>query len=119
GSGSRLWRLSRELNPKQFLPLVDSRYSMLQMTLQRLAGLATDEPYVVCHEEHRFLAAEQLRQLGYEQTAIILEPTSRNAAPALALAALQAQQGGGHDPILLVLAADHVIHDTKAFQHSI
>ena len=120
GTGSRLWPLSRELNPKQFLPLVDAQYSMLQLTLQRLAGVATNEPYVVCHEEHRFLAAEQLRQLGYEQTAIILEPMGRNTAPAIALAALQAQRHSrGDDPILLVLAADHAISDITAFEQSI
>lgn len=118
GNGSRLWPLSRQLNPKQFLPLADSQFSMLQVTVQRLAGLATAEPYLICNEEHRFLAAEQLRQLGKEQTKILLEPQGRNTAPAIALAALQAQ-AQGEDPVLLVLAADHVIKDVSAFERSI
>ncbi|WP_425221864.1 mannose-1-phosphate guanylyltransferase/mannose-6-phosphate isomerase [Pseudomonas sp.] len=115
GSGSRLWPLSRALNPKQFLPLADSRYSMLQATINRLSGLDIPDPLVICNEDHRFLAAEQLRQLGLDKTKIILEPVGRNTAPAVALAALQATSNGA-DPVLLVLAADHLIQDTPTFQ---
>jgi len=118
GSGSRLWPLSRQLNPKQFLPLVDTEQSMLQATIQRLEGLDVARPYLICNEQHRFLAAEQLRQLDIEQARIFLEPIGRNTAPAIALAALQALQEAD-DPILLVLAADHLIQDVPAFHASI
>lgn len=118
GSGSRLWPLSRQLNPKQFLALTDAQLSMLQSTIRRLDGLEVGLPLLICNEQHRFLAAEQLRQLGMEQTNILLEPVGRNTAPAIALAALQATQGGD-DPILLVLAADHLIQDLDAFHSSI
>ena len=114
GSGTRLWPLSRELYPKQLLPLVGER-TMLQETVQRLAGLETASPIVVCNEAHRFLVAEQLRQLGVQPQAIILEPAGRNTAPAIALAALKAPA----DALLLVLPADHVIRDVKAFHAAI
>ena len=115
GSGSRLWPLSRQLNPKQFLPLADADFSMLQATIQRLAGLGAALPRLICNEQHRFLAAEQLRLLGLEKAGILLEPVGRNTAPAIALAALQACSEA-EDPILLVLAADHLIKDVEAFQ---
>lgn len=115
GSGSRLWPLSRQLNPKQFLPLADADFSMLQATIQRLAGLGAALPRLICNEQHRFLAAEQLRLLGLEKAGILLEPVGRNTAPAIALAALQACSEA-EDPILLVLAADHLIQDVEAFQ---
>ncbi|KIL05831.1 mannose-1-phosphate guanyltransferase [Stutzerimonas stutzeri] len=118
GSGSRLWPLSRQLNPKQFLPLADAELSMLQATIQRLDGLQVGMPRLICNEQHRFLAAEQLRQLGMEQANILLEPVGRNTAPAIALAALQAV-AEAEDPILLVLAADHLIQDVAAFHASI
>jgi mannose-1-phosphate guanylyltransferase/mannose-6-phosphate isomerase len=114
GSGTRLWPLSRELYPKQLLPLVGER-TMLQETVQRLAGLEAAAPIVVCNEAHRFLVAEQLRQLGAKPQAIILEPAGRNTAPAIALAALQASP----DALLLVLPADHVIRDQPAFQAAV
>lgn len=117
GSGTRLWPLSRELFPKQFLPLQGDA-SMLQVTLERLAGLSETLPLVICNENHRFLVAEQLRQLDALAGNILLEPVGRNTAPAIALAALQAV-AGGDDPLLLVLAADHVIQDTAAFQAAI
>ena len=117
GSGSRLWPLSRQLNPKQFLPLAND-LSMLQVTIQRLRGLETTSPILICNEQHRFLAAEQLRQLGLEKANIVLEPVGRNTAPAIALAALQAFNKS-EDPILLVLAADHLIKDVDAFQSCI
>ena len=114
GSGSRLWPLSRQLNPKQFLPLAND-LSMLQVTIQRLNGIDTALPLLICNEQHRFLAAEQLRLMGLEKANILLEPVGRNTAPAIALAALQACSESD-DPILLVLAADHLIQDVDAFQ---
>ncbi|MEZ5503311.1 MAG: mannose-1-phosphate guanylyltransferase/mannose-6-phosphate isomerase [Halioglobus sp.] len=113
GVGSRLWPVSRETHPKQFLPLA-GEITMLQETLQRTAGLKAAAPLVVCNEEHRFMVAEQLRQLAVEASALILEPEGRNTAPAVALAALHAVST---DPeaILLVLPADHLIRDIEAF----
>ena len=116
GSGTRLWPLSREKYPKQLLPLIGAD-SLLQATVRRLEGLGAGElapPMVVCNEEYRFVIAEQLRLMGQPGT-IVLEPTGRNTAPALTLAALAAQRDGA-DPVLLVMPADHVILDTKAFQ---
>lgn len=118
GSGTRLWPLSRELFPKQFLPLVEEE-TMLQSTVTRLAGLPElASPLVVCNEEHRFLVAEQLRALEIEAATIILEPVGRNTAPAVAVAALQAL-AGGDDPLLLVLPADHVIRNPAALREAV
>ncbi|KAF1709384.1 mannose-1-phosphate guanylyltransferase/mannose-6-phosphate isomerase [Pseudoxanthomonas kalamensis DSM 18571] len=114
GSGTRLWPLSREAYPKQFLPLIGEE-SLLQETWRRVAPLGDLPPLVVANEEHRFLAAEQLRQLGAPTPAILLEPVGRNTAPAIAAAALQAM-AGGEDPLLLVLPSDHVVRDAAAFQ---
>jgi mannose-1-phosphate guanylyltransferase/mannose-6-phosphate isomerase len=113
GVGSRLWPVSRETHPKQFLPLA-GEISMLQETLRRTTPLASAAPVVVCNEEHRFMVAEQLRQLNLEASALILEPEGRNTAPAVALAALHAANA---DPeaVLLVLPADHLIKDVDAF----
>jgi mannose-1-phosphate guanylyltransferase len=113
GSGTRLWPLSRALFPKQFLPLVNDT-SMLQDTLKRLPDNCSD-PVFICNEEHRFLVAEQVRQLSLSQGTILLEPEGRNTAPAVALAALNALKDDD-DALLLVLAADHVIKNTEAFQ---
>jgi mannose-1-phosphate guanylyltransferase / mannose-6-phosphate isomerase len=121
GAGTRLWPLSRELYPKQLLPLVGTR-TMLQETALRLAGLESEPPIIVCNEAHRFLVAEQLRQLGVAPRAIVLEPMGRNTAPAIALAAhaaLSRRTGEEGDPILLVLPADHLIRDLKAFQAAV
>lgn len=118
GAGSRLWPLSRQLNPKQFLSLVDAEQSMLQATIRRLQGLDIAVPWLICNEQHRFLAAEQMRQLGMEEAKILLEPVGRNTAPAIALAALQAVQEA-NDPILLILAADHLIQDVPAFHNAV
>lgn len=118
GSGTRLWPLSRELYPKQLLPLVTER-TMLQDTvgrLDRLKGITA--PIVVCNEAHRFLVAEQLRLVGSTPQSIILEPFGRNTAPAVTLAALTAR-AGGEDPVLLVLPADHVIENVRAFHAAI
>ena len=118
GSGSRLWPLSRELYPKQFLPLTDER-TMLQNTVLRVADIAgMAAPLVVCNEEHRFMVAEQLRALGITPAAVMLEPVGRNTAPAVTVAALQAM-ATGDDPILLVLPADHIIADVAGFQRAV
>jgi len=120
GSGSRLWPLSRELYPKQFLN-IDGQFTMLQTTVQRLKELSCSPPLVICNEEHRFLVAEQLREIKQLANNIILEPAGRNTAPAIALAALTALQTASEigDPLLLVLAADHVIRDEAAFTASV
>ena len=120
GSGSRLWPLSRELYPKQFLNVTGSS-SMLQQTVARLTDIEHVAPVLVCNEEHRFIAAEQMRLGGYQHCGIILEPVGRNTAPAIALAALQAVNNAtdGDDPILLVLAADHIIENKQAFKASV
>jgi len=117
GAGTRLWPLSRELYPKQLLALA-AKDTMLQETVKRLAGLPTAPPVIVCNEAHRFLVAEQVRQLGVQPGAIVLEPAGRNTAPAIALGAHAALEAGGEgaDPVLLVLPADHVIRDVAAFQ---
>ncbi|WP_115560608.1 mannose-1-phosphate guanylyltransferase/mannose-6-phosphate isomerase [Xanthomonas arboricola] len=117
GSGTRLWPLSRESYPKQFLPLVGDK-SMLQATWLRSAPVAGHSPIVVANEEHRFMAAEQLQQLGVKPSAILLEPKGRNTAPAIAVAALEATRDGA-DPLLLVLPSDHVIRDEAAFQAAV
>ena len=118
GSGTRLWPMSRAKKPKQFLPLLNDK-SMLQNTVLRLKGLADLQPaMVICNEDHRFMVAEQLRELSELQSSIILEPVGRNTAPAIAVAALQAM-ANGDDPLLLVLAADHAIKDVPAFHHAI
>ncbi len=126
GSGTRLWPLSREAYPKQFLPLT-SQHTMLQETVRRLDGLTEEHPrqalhvlapIVVCNEAHRFLVAEQLRLLEREAASIILEPVGRNTAPALTLAALAAATGGD-DPVLLVMPADHTIADEPAFRTAV
>jgi len=116
GAGTRLWPLSRELYPKQLLALTSQR-TMIQDTALRLKGLDAAAPVIVCNDAHRFLVAEQLRLIGIEPRAIVLEPVGRNTAPAIALAALAAlKDSGAEDPILLVLPADHVIRDVAAFQ---
>lgn len=117
GSGSRLWPLSRTLYPKQFLALT-SNATMLQETIKRLDGIKHQDPLLICNEEHRFIVAEQLRKGGMDNSGIILEPIGRNTAPAIALAALKAL-ADNEDPLLLVLAADHVIQNTEAFLSSV
>ncbi|WP_439503628.1 mannose-1-phosphate guanylyltransferase/mannose-6-phosphate isomerase [Methylophaga sp.] len=118
GSGSRLWPLSRKNKPKQFLTLFNDS-SMFQSTLTRLDGLdSLEAPLIVCNNEHRFMVAEQLQEIGLEANGIILEPCARNTAPAIALAALKAMDKG-EDPLLLILAADHLISDVTAFHKAI
>ena len=117
GSGTRLWPLSRELYPKQLLPLI-SDDTMLQETVSRLEGIPQlAAPLVVCNEEHRFLVAEQLRAIDNMADRIILEPVGRNTAPALTLAALAIADQ--QDTIMLVMPADHVIQDITAFQAAV
>jgi len=116
GSGTRLWPLSRGQHPKQFLPLVSNK-SMLQETVLRLQGLSNlKAPIGVCNESHRFMMAEQLREIDTPPAAIILEPVGKNTAPAVAMAALAAES---KDDILLVLPADHVIADIVSFQKAV
>ncbi|MBD9584313.1 MULTISPECIES: mannose-1-phosphate guanylyltransferase/mannose-6-phosphate isomerase [Delftia] len=122
GSGTRLWPLSRETYPKQFLALADSQ-TMLQQTATRLHGLTAQvpqalAPLLVCNVEHRFLAASQLMHVGIRDAAILLEPAGRNTAPALTLAALHACADGA-DPILLAMPADHVVADRQAFHGAV
>lgn len=122
GAGTRLWPLSRELYPKQFLPLVGER-TMIQDTALRTDGLpGIAAPIVVCNEAHRFLVAEQLRQVGVAPQSILLEPVGRNTAPAVAIAALVALANlrpGDEPPLLLVLPADHVLADVGAFRRAV
>jgi mannose-1-phosphate guanylyltransferase/mannose-6-phosphate isomerase len=125
GSGTRLWPLSRELYPKQLLPLV-GKGTMLQETLARVQGVAdVGAPIVVCSEGHRFLVAEQLQSIGVQAQAIILEPVGRNTAPAIAVAAMAAVAGetgsskSQNDAVLLILPADHVIKNVAAFRAAV
>jgi mannose-1-phosphate guanylyltransferase/mannose-6-phosphate isomerase len=131
GSGTRLWPLSRQNRPKQFLCL-NGNLSLLQQTFMRLQGLKANPWLLICNEDHRFIAAEQVRQLDIKHGGIFLEPVSRNTAPAIALAAIYALESKHSarvlqikqhkdsniekDPLLLVLAADHVIENVDAFQ---
>ena len=117
GSGTRLWPLSRESYPKQFLSLDShSKKTLLQKTYERLIGLeGLDNPILICNEDHRFIVAEQFREINTDPQAIILEPVGRNTAPAVAVAALQAISLG-KDPLLLVLAADHLIENIIEFK---
>ena len=111
GSGTRLWPLSRELHPKQLIGLIDE-YTMLQNTVMRLSGFdGIERPIVICNENHRFMVAEQLRSIGIDPLAIMLEPVGRNTAPALAAAAIKALEVD-ENPTLLILPADHTISDT-------
>ena len=116
GSGTRLWPLSRSLFPKQFLNLIN-KTSTFQDTILRLPKKIVD-PLVICNEQHRFIVAEQLRQIESKNQGIILEPTGRNTAPAIALAAMKLLNEN-QDPILLVLSADHIIENKERFQNAI
>jgi mannose-1-phosphate guanylyltransferase/mannose-6-phosphate isomerase len=123
GSGTRLWPLSRELYPKQLLPLVGER-TMLQETVARVRGVENlAAPILVCNESHRFMVAEQMQSVGVQPLAIVLEPVGRNTAPAVAVAAMLALERkdklNDADPVLLVLPADHVIADTDAFREAV
>lgn len=120
GSGCRLWPLSRDSYPKQFLPLVPSennKTTLLQDTINRLYNIYSN-PVIICNNEHRFIVAEQLRDNNTKASNIILEPMGKNTAPAITLAALASVEDD-NDPLLLILAADHVIKDVSAFQASV
>lgn len=114
GVGSRLWPLSRCLYPKQFLSL-SSNHTMLQETILRANLISDINPFIVCNEEHRFIVAEQLRELNLKHSGILLEPEGKNTAPTIALAAFNAMKDN-QDPLILVLAADHVIKDELQFK---
>ncbi|MBM9604014.1 mannose-1-phosphate guanylyltransferase/mannose-6-phosphate isomerase [Desulfopila inferna] len=117
GTGSRLWPLSRMLYPKQFMAL-EGEESLLQNTLKRLHGMNCSPAIVISNEEHRFIVAEQLRLIGEKAGPLILEPVGRSTAPAAALAAIEALSQE-EDPVLLIMAADHVIKDVPAFQKTV
>ncbi len=118
GSGTRLWPLSRAALPKQLLPLA-SDLTMVQETVQRLAGLPdVGQPLIVCNNDHRFLIAEQMREIGVAPLGIYLEPVGRNTAPAAAVAALTLLKNDP-DAVMLLLPADHLIRDVGAFHAAI
>jgi len=120
GSGTRLWPLSRNSYPKQFLSLVSPDESLFQSTVQRVRGVTDKPPIVVCNEQHRFLVAEQLRLVDAAEASIILEPVGKNTAPAAALAALLAlEEESDEPPLLLVLPSDHLIQAPGAFSQAI
>ena len=119
GSGTRLWPLSRESFPKQFLSVVsDDKKSLLQKTISRISNLENIQaPILICNEEHRFIVAEQMRQIDITPFSVLLEPFGRNTAPAITIAALKALEFKDEsDPIILVLSSDHIINKTDAFQ---
>src|ERR1700693_2920802 len=122
GSGTRLWPMSRSLYPKQLLALV-GKHSLLQETVQRVIGdPGFAPPLIIANEEHRFIIAEQLREIGAVPAALILEPVGRNTAPAACVAALRlaaAKAPGEPDALMLVMASDHVIADLAAFRGAI
>ena len=119
GSGTRLWPLSRELYPKQLLPLTGGTLTLLQETAARVGNIPeTASPVIVCNEHHRFMVAAQLQAMKVNPSAIILEPVGRNTAPAVAVAALEASRDG-EDPILLVLPADHLMEGAPAFVEAV
>jgi mannose-1-phosphate guanylyltransferase/mannose-6-phosphate isomerase len=123
GSGTRLWPLSRALYPKQFLAFT-SEQTLFQLAVLRLHGLAASgidvrPPCIIGNEEHRFMVLDQLREIGVQAGAVVLEPVGRNTAPALTLAALHAQGDAGDDPILVVGPADHTIADARGFDRAL
>jgi mannose-1-phosphate guanylyltransferase/mannose-6-phosphate isomerase len=118
GSGTRLWPVSRRLEPKQFRALVSAR-TMFQETAGRAAGVAgAGKPIVVCNAAHGAIVNRQLEEMGSRPSAVVLEPAGRNTAPAAAAAALQASADGA-DPLLLILPADHVVLDAGAFRKAV
>ena len=117
GSGSRLWPLSRKSYPKQFLSIDNkTNKSLLQSTQERIKDIkGIKDPILICSEEHRFLVAEQMREINIKPNAILLEPFGRNTAPAITLAAIKALEIH-KDPILLILSSDHIIEDEQQFR---
>ena len=120
GSGTRLWPLSRTSFPKQYLKVFENdNLSFLQKTVQRLENFENlNKPIIICNEEHRFIVAEQMRDIKIKPQSILLEPVARNTAPAITIAALKAIEAG-EDPILFVLPSDHLIKDNFKFQKTI
>ena len=118
GKGTRLWPLSRQSYPKQFLALYgENNKSLLQQTQERISFISgITEPIIICNEEHRFLVAEQMRDINVKPKAIILENEGRNTAPAIALGAIKALEEEQKDPLLLILSADHIIRDINIFK---
>lgn len=114
GSGTRLWPVSRELNPKQFLDFFGD-YSLFQKTALRVGGKGFEKPIIVCNNEHRFTAAEELQKIKIEPRSIILEPCARNTAPAIAIAALGMVNSDKENDVILVMPSDHIINDEKSF----
>jgi len=117
GSGTRLWPLSRAEYPKQYLTL-GSEESLLQSTVGRFSGADAASPIIVCSHEHRFLTSEQIKDAGIEEAAILLEPSARNTAPAIAVAAWHASKSD-KDAVLVVLPADHIIADVPHLQNAV
>ncbi|MCU7816867.1 MAG: mannose-1-phosphate guanylyltransferase/mannose-6-phosphate isomerase [Candidatus Thiodiazotropha sp. (ex Rostrolucina anterorostrata)] len=118
GSGTRLWPLSRSAYPKQFIPLIDD-HSLFQETVERMSAVPdAGDVLVVCNEEHRFMVAEQIRQLDMKPSGIMLEPIGRNTAPAIACAALHAKSLD-ENAVLLVTPSDHIIRDNERFNEAI
>ena len=124
GTGSRLWPLSRESFPKQFLKLTDEdNYTLLQKTFKRIENLDNiSRPIIICNEEHRFIVAHQMQEINIEPLEIILEPEGRNTTPAITIGALRALEifkDKNIDPILLILSSDHIIMEINKFQLAI
>ena len=124
GTGSRLWPLSRKSFPKQFLSLLEKdNKTLLQTTYKRIENLDNlSKPIIICNEEHRFIVGDQMRKIKIDPLSIILEPSGRNTAPAIAIAALKAIEIFREEdsvPILLILSSDHHIEDINKFQNSL
>ena len=118
GAGTRLWPLSRAAYPKQLLPLVSERTLLQETAARTLSDVGFAAPLVICNEEHRFLVDEQLRQVGIEPQAILLEPLGRNTGPAIAAAALWLL-ARDPDALMLVQPSDHVVADTEGFHRAV
>ena len=119
GTGTILWPLSRESFPKQYLSLIDDNdKSLLQKTIERITPLSNLlNPILICNEEHRFIVAEQMREIDISPISIMLEPFGRNTAPAITLSAMKALENDP-DPILLILSSDHEIRNNVNFKSS-
>jgi mannose-1-phosphate guanylyltransferase/mannose-6-phosphate isomerase len=118
GAGTRLWPLSRAAYPKQLLPLVSERTLLQETAARNLSDVGFAAPLLICNEEHRFLVDEQLRQVGIEPQAILLEPLARNTGPAIGAAALWLL-ARDPDALMLVQPSDHVVADTEAFHRAV
>ena len=113
--GSRLWPLSRRSFPKQFISILDSKDSLLQSTEKRILGIKNiKNPILICNEEHRFIVADQMKEININPKAIILEPFGKNTAPAITIAALKALEED-EEAILIILSSDHSIKDNDKF----